>query len=67
MGNDFIDKIATNLYHGLDAWPETLEGLRHGGPQEVGHHLCDLGHRRGGSVQRGFVDVLLTYTPDVIV
>jgi hypothetical protein len=32
------------------------------GPQEVDHHLCDLGHPQGG-----FVDTPLTHSPGVVV
>ncbi len=66
-GMTLLEKIIASLHHGLDAWPETLEGLCHSVPQEVGHHLCDLEHQQCGSVLRGFVDVLPTNTPDVIV
>jgi len=60
-------EIAASLHHGLDAWPETLAGLRHGGPQEVAHHLHDLDHQGGGSAVRGSVGIPLTYAPDVII
>ena len=60
-------EIAASLHHGLDARPETLAGLRHGGPQEVAHHLHDLDHQGGGSAVRGSVGIPLTYAPDVII
>ncbi len=58
MGNDFTKK--NRLHHSLDAQPKTLAGLHYGGPREVGHHVRDLGHQRGSSVVRGFVNIPLT-------
>jgi len=60
-------EIAASLHHGLNARPEALAGLRHGGPREVRHHLRDLDHQRGGSAVRGSVGIPLTYAPDVII
>ena len=58
-------EIAASLHHGLDARPEALAGLRHGGPQEVAHHLHDLDHQGGGSAVKGSVGIPLTYAPDL--
>ncbi len=50
-------KITAKFHHGLNTVPELLAGLGHGFPREVGHHLCDVDHQRGGSVVRGFVNI----------
>ncbi len=45
--NNLFKQIIASLPHGLDTTPESLAGPGHGGPQEVGHHLRNLGHQAG--------------------
>ncbi len=48
-GMTLLEKITASLHYGLHMQPERPAGLRHDGPQEVDHHLHDLGHQWGGS------------------
>ena len=58
-----LRKFAASLHLSLNPRAEPPEGLEHGVPSEVAHHLRDLRHQRGRSVVGGFVDITLTNAP----